>query len=70
MGVGRRRVFMAGGASAAVRPLLRLAGSGAAAAGGSGALNLVARASSGGGATSEIAKVLVDPKYPDEFPFG
>ena len=69
----RRSVFMAGSASAAVRPLLRLAGSGAAAAAGSGAINLVARASSGGsdaGATSEIAKVLLDPKYPDEYPFG
>ena len=67
----RRSVFMAGSASAAIRPLLRLAGSGAAAAAGSGSINLVARASSGGsGATSEIAKVLIDPKYPDEFPFG
>jgi hypothetical protein len=61
---------------AAIRPLLRLAGSGAAAAAGSGAINLVARASSGGGgggggaAISEIAKVLLDPKYPDEYPFG
>lgn len=64
---------MAGGASAAIRPLLRLAGSGAAAAAGSGAINLVARASSGGsssGGISEVAKVLLDPKYPDEYPFG
>ena len=59
------------GPSAAVRPLLRLAGVGAAAAAGSGAFSLAARASStGGAATSEIAKVLVDPKWPAEFPFG
>lgn len=57
----RRSVFLASGMS----PLLRLASSGAAFAAGSGQVNLVARA-----ATSEIAKVLLDPKYPPEYPFG
>ena len=63
----RRSVFLASG----MPPLLRLAGAAGAAAAGSGHLNLVARAASGGsGTTSEIAKVLLDPKYPDEYPFG
>ena len=42
-------------------PVLRLASF----AVGSGHVNLVARAG-----TSEIAKVLDDPKYPPEYPFG
>ena len=53
----RRSVFLASGMS----PVLRLASF----AVGSGHVNLVARAG-----TSEIAKVLDDPKYPPEYPFG
>ena len=65
----RRGVFMAGAGA----PLLRLAtmttGTGAA------SLNLTARAAAASSygsvedTTSEIAKVLLDPKYPDVYPF-
>ena len=58
--VARRSVFLASG----VAPLLRLAGA-------SSAVSYASAASArGASANSEIAKVLLDPKYPDAFPFG
>ena len=59
--VARRSVFLASG----MAPLLRLAGA-------SSAVSYASAASARGASnsSSEIAKVLLDPKYPEVFPFG
>jgi hypothetical protein len=65
----RRGVFMAGAGAPLLRLAAMTAGTGAA------SLNLTARAAAASSygsvedTTSEIAKVLLDPKYPDVYPF-